>query len=78
MIVFIGCVKNKKSYTTKACELYDSTFFKKCLQYAKSLNPDSIYIFLNENHDKFSLYASLDVIPDYTSFESVKQSSVDT
>jgi cytoplasmic iron level regulating protein YaaA (DUF328/UPF0246 family) len=44
MIVFIGCVKNKKSYTTKACELYDSTFFKKCLQYAKSLNPDNIYI----------------------------------
>ena len=44
MIVFIGCVKNKKSYGTIACELYDSTFFDKCLQYAKSLNPSDIYI----------------------------------
>ena len=44
MIVFIGCVKNKKSYGTVASELYDSTFFSKCLQYAKSLNPTHIYI----------------------------------
>ena len=44
MIVFIGCVKNKKSYPTKAEYLYDSQFFKKCLEYARSLNPDTIYI----------------------------------
>jgi hypothetical protein len=44
MIVFIGCVKNKKPYGTKACELYDSTFFNKCLRYAESLNPSIIYI----------------------------------
>ena len=44
MIVFIGCVKSKKNKTTEAEELYDSDFFKKNLNYAKSLNPRKIYI----------------------------------
>ena len=44
MIVFIGCVKQKKNYKTQAQDLYDSVFFEKCLNFAKSYNPKNIYI----------------------------------
>lgn len=45
MIVFIGCTKKKKSYSCEAKEMYSSShLFKKEYEYAKSLNPDSIYI----------------------------------
>ncbi len=44
----------------------------------KKIDIDEYITFLNTYHDRFSLYASLDVIPDYTSFESVQQSSKDT
>ncbi len=43
-IVLISCVKEKQDLKCKAEELYISTFFKKSLQYAKSLNPDKIFI----------------------------------
>lgn len=44
MNIFISCVKKKKNYTTTAENLYDSTFFKYCLKYAKSFNPNNIFI----------------------------------
>ena len=44
MIVFIGCVKKKKNYKTTAENLYDSTYFKYCLSYAKKLKPNNIFI----------------------------------
>lgn len=43
-IILISCVKLKKNYPCKACELYDSTLFKKSYEYAKKLNPDKIFI----------------------------------
>ena len=44
----------------------------------KKVDIDKYIEFLNCHHQKFDLYASLDVIPDYESMESVRQSSVDT
>ena len=44
MIIFLPCVKTKKSFKTEARNLYDSPYFNKLLSYAKSLNPDNIYI----------------------------------
>lgn len=44
MIVFISCVKKKKDYPCRADEMYISDFFKKQLEYAKSLHPNIVYI----------------------------------
>lgn len=44
MIVYIGCVKEKLDHRAKAEDLYISDLFKKELAYARSLNPDHIYI----------------------------------
>jgi len=43
-IVLISCVKQKQNRKCKAEDLYISSFFKKNLAYAKSLNPDKIFI----------------------------------
>ncbi len=43
-IVLISCVKTKLNRKAKAENLYTSDLFKKNLKYAKSINPDSIYI----------------------------------
>jgi hypothetical protein len=43
-IILIGCVKKKRDFRTRAENLYISPFFKKNLAYAKSLNPDLIFI----------------------------------
>jgi hypothetical protein len=43
-IVLISCVSKKQKTQSKAKDLYISPLFKKNLQYAKSLNPDKIYI----------------------------------
>lgn len=61
MTVFIGCVKNKKSYRTHATNLYDSAFFRKCLQYASSLTSDNIYIL----SAKYGLVRLYDIIEPY-------------
>lgn len=45
MIVFLSCTKSKNKGEYKAKDLYSSPLFKKSYQYAKSLNPDNIYIF---------------------------------
>ena len=43
-IVLISCVSKKLSYRAKAKDLYISPLFKYNLKYAKSLNPDRIFI----------------------------------
>jgi cytoplasmic iron level regulating protein YaaA (DUF328/UPF0246 family) len=43
-IILISCVKTKLNKKAKAEDLYISNFFKKSLAYAKSLNPDKIFI----------------------------------
>ena len=43
-IVLISCVSQKRTYRSKAKDLYISTLFKKNLAYARRLNPDAIYI----------------------------------
>jgi len=43
-IVLISCVSKKLTYKAKAKELYVSTLFKYNLKYAKSLNPDKIFV----------------------------------
>jgi len=43
-IVLISCVSKKLNKKSKAKELYQSTLFHYNLNYAKSLNPDKIFI----------------------------------
>ena len=43
-IVLISCVSKKLNHKSKAKDLYVSPLFQKNLQYAKSLNPDKIFI----------------------------------
>lgn len=43
-IVLVSCVSVKKDESCQAWDLYDSAWFKKAKVYAKSLNPDKIYI----------------------------------
>jgi len=43
-IVLISCVKTKLNHTALAKDLYVSQLFKSSLAYARSLNPDAIYI----------------------------------
>lgn len=43
-IVLISCVKKKLNQKAKAQDLYVSQLFKLSLKYAKSLNPDKIFI----------------------------------
>lgn len=43
-IALIACSKTKSSQPSPAAELYCSPLFKKSLAYARSLNPDKIFI----------------------------------
>ena len=43
-IVLIPCVSKKLQHKSKAQDLYVSPLFQKNLKYAKSLNPDKIFI----------------------------------
>jgi len=43
-VVLISCVSKKLHHNSKAQDLYISPLFQKNLQYAKSLNPDKIFI----------------------------------
>jgi len=61
MIVFLSCTKSKNKGEYKAKDLYSSPLFKKSYQYAKSLNPDNIYIL----SAKYGLLELDDIISDY-------------
>jgi cytoplasmic iron level regulating protein YaaA (DUF328/UPF0246 family) len=43
-IILISCVSKKQSMPSKAQDLYISTLFRKNLAFAKTLNPDQIFI----------------------------------
>ena len=43
-VVLISCVSKKLHHKSKAQDLYVSPLFQKNLQYAKSLNPEKIFI----------------------------------
>ena len=43
-VVLISCVNKKLKHKSKVQDLYISPLFKKNLKYAKSLNPDKIFI----------------------------------
>ena len=53
-IVLISCVSMKLPSRAKAKDLYVSSLFKYCLQYAISLNPDNIYV-LSAKHGLLDL-----------------------
>lgn len=53
-IVLISCVKKKLPHKAKAERLYISPLFKGYLQYARNLNPDSIFI-LSAKHGLLEL-----------------------
>jgi hypothetical protein len=43
-IALIPCASKKKPYSTRAVDLYDSHLFRLCLQYARDIKPDAIFI----------------------------------
>lgn len=43
-VVLISCVGKKKPRKCKGKDLYDSTWFRYAWSYAKSLNPDNVFI----------------------------------
>ena len=43
-IVLVSCASKKLNYKSKAQDVYISPLFKKNLQYARTLNPDKIFI----------------------------------
>lgn len=51
MNIFLSCTKEKESKRCKACDMYmPSSLFSKSYEYAKSLNPDKIYILSAKHH----------------------------
>ena len=51
MNIFLSCTKKKASHRCKAEEMYgESSLFSKALEYAKSLNPDKMYILSAKHH----------------------------
>jgi hypothetical protein len=60
-IVLISCVSKKQDVKSKAAELYISTLFRLCLQYAKKEKPDAIFIL----SAKYGLIALDDEIEPY-------------
>lgn len=61
MNVFLSCVSQKAPTTCEAQKLYISALFKKSLAYAKTLNPDHIYIL----SAKYGLLELTDIISPY-------------
>ena len=49
-VVLIACCQTKAEGPVAAKDLYQGALFKKSLVYAKSLNPDRIYILSAEHH----------------------------
>ena len=60
-IVLIACVKTKRKIPSKAIDLYISSLFTKCREYAQLLHPDHIYIL----SAKYGLVSSEEVIEPY-------------
>jgi hypothetical protein len=60
-IVLVSCVKSKRSYPCKAGDMYTSPLFQKMMAYARSLNPQRIFIL----SAKYGLLNPDDVIDPY-------------
>ena len=60
-IVLISCVSKKLNHKSKAQDLYVSPLFQKNLRYARSLNPDKIFIL----SAKYGLLSLTDVVEPY-------------
>jgi hypothetical protein len=58
-IVLISCVSKKRTYKSKARDLYISSLFKKNLHYALKLQPDQIFI-LSAKYGLVSLDAEIE------------------
>ncbi len=58
-VVCISCVKSKRSYRSRAEDLYTSPLFRKLLAYAKTLNPDRIVV-LSAKHGVLDLDDEVD------------------
>ena len=71
-IVLISCVKEKRPYKSKAKNLYISTLFRLNLRYAKSLNPDKIFI-LSAKHELVDLEEELEPYDLSLSMLSIKE-----
>jgi hypothetical protein len=51
MNIFLSCTKKKANHRCRAEEMYgESPLFQKSLEYAKSLNPDKLYILSAKHH----------------------------
>ena len=58
-IVLVSCAKNKVSWRAKAKDLYASPLFKANLRYARTLDPDSVFV-LSAKHGLVGLEQELD------------------
>lgn len=58
-IVLISCVSKKRSYKSKATDLYISALFQKNLAYAQKLKPYAIYI-LSAKHGLLDLETEIE------------------
>lgn len=61
LIVCLSCVKSKRIHSCSAEDMYISPLFQKMLSYAKSLNPEKIFIL----SAKYGLLALHDIIEPY-------------
>lgn len=71
-IVLISCVKKKQPHRAKAKDLYVSPLFKLSLKYAKSLNPDGIFI-LSAKYGLVDLEKELEPYDETLNTMSVKE-----
>lgn len=58
-VVLLSCVKSKRSSRSRAEDLYTSALFRKSLAFAKTLNPDHIFI-LSAKHGLLKLDQRID------------------
>ncbi len=58
-VVLVSCVKKKVAYRAKAKDLYASPFFKLNLRYARSLDPDDVFV-LSAQHGLVGLEEELE------------------
>lgn len=53
-VVLISCVKSKRENRSRAADIYVSDWFRKALAYARTLNPDQLFI-LSAKHGLLGL-----------------------
>jgi len=71
-MVLIGCVKTKAAHRCQCEVLYQSDLFKKSLRFARSLNPDSIFV-LSAKYGLVPLDRTIDPYEETLNRKPVKQ-----